>query len=91
MTAITRPVDEHRYPTGMNLTRALLDLLVLARELANAGEYLRTRTAAERLDISLYAAYKHIRRLRDLGLLHTQLMWATDNGGGHPNNLPRRE
>ena len=26
MTAITRPFDEHRYPTGLNLTRALLDV-----------------------------------------------------------------
>ena len=100
MTAITRPFDEHRYATGLNLTRAPLDVLALARELANDDDYLPTRTAAHRLDIptpfgrglrSLNAAYKRIRRLRDAGLLHTQLMWATGNGGGYPIKVPRRD
>lgn len=91
MLAITRPFDENHYPTHLGLTRALLDVLALARELANDGGYLRTRIAAERLDITFNAAYKRIRRLRDLGLLHTQLMWCTDDGGSHPIKVPRRD
>ena len=91
MSAITRPFDESRYPPGLGLTRALLDVLALARELANTGEYLRTRTVAERLGLTLNAAYKRIRRLRDAGLLHTQLMWATDGSGSYPIKVPRRD
>ena len=65
MTAITRPFDEDSYPA---LPEALLEVLALARELANAGTHLRTMTVAERLDITRNAAYKRIRRLRELGL-----------------------
>lgn len=90
MSGLTRPFDEVAY-ASLNLSRALLDVLALARELANAGEYLRTRSAAERLGITANAAYKRIRRLRELGLLHTQLMWVTDNGGAHPIRVPRRD
>ena len=91
MKAITRPYDEDDYPEEMGLTRALLDVLALARELANEGRYLRTRTAAERLGISRNAAYKRIRRLRDMGLLRTQLMWVTGEDGGYPVRVPRRD
>jgi hypothetical protein len=91
MSAITRPFDEDRYSANPSLSRALLDVLALSRELANAGEYLRTTIAAERLDISLNAAYKRIRKLRDAGLLHSQLMWLTDAGGSYPIKVPRRD
>jgi hypothetical protein len=91
MSAITSPFDESRYPPRLGLTRALLDALALARELANTGEYLRTRTVAERLGLTLNAAYKRIRRLRDAGLLHTQLMWVTDDSGSHPIKVPRKD
>lgn len=90
MSGLTPPFDEKAY-AHLNLSRALLDVLALARELANDDEYLRTRTVAERLGITLNAAYKRIRRLRDRGLLQTQLMWCTDNGGGHPIKVPRRD
>jgi hypothetical protein len=91
MSAITRPFDESRYPPGLGLTRALLDVLALACELANTDEYLRTRTVAERLGLTLNAAYKRIRRLRDAGLLHSQLMWITDGSGSYPIKVPRRD
>ena len=88
MTAITRPFDEDSYPA---LPEALLEVLALARELANAGEHLRTMTVAERLDISRNAAYKRIRRLRELGLLRSQLIWITDESGSYPIRARRRD
>ena len=90
MTAITRPFDEDSYPA---LPEALLEVLALARELANAGQHLRTMTVAERLSISRNAAYKRIRRLRELGLLRSQLIWITDGSGSYPitSQAPRRQ
>ena len=88
MTAITRPFDEDSYPA---LTEALLEVLALARELANAGKHLRTMTVAERLSITRNAAYKRIRRLRELGLLGSQLIWITDESGSYPIRARRRD
>ena len=88
MTAITRPFDEDDYPP---VPEALLEVLALARELANAGEQLRTMTVADRLGISRNAAYKRIRRLRQRGLLRSQLMWITDKGGSYPIKVKRRD
>ena len=88
MTAITRPFDEDSYPP---LPEALLDVLALARELSNVGQRLRTMTVAERLDISRNAAYKRIRRLRELGLLRSQLIWITDESGSYPIRTRRRD
>ena len=88
MTAITRPFDEDSYPP---LPEALLDVLALARELANASTHLRTMTVAERLSISRNAAYKRIRRLRELGLLRSQLNWITGGSGSYPIRTRRRD
>ena len=88
MTAITRPFDEDSYPA---LPEALLEVLALARELANAGQRLRTMTVVERLSISRNAAYKRIRRLRELGLLRSQLIWITDGSGSYPIRIKRRD
>lgn len=88
MTAITRPFDEESYPP---LPEALLEVLALARELANAGQRLRTTTVAERLSITRNAAYKRIRRLRELGLLRSQLIWITDKSGSYPIRARRRD
>ena len=88
MTAITRPFDEDSYPA---LPEALLEVLALARELANAGRHLRTTTVAERLSITCNAAYKRIRRLRELGLIRSQLMWITDESGSYPITTRRRD
>ena len=88
MTAITRPFDEDSYPP---LPEALLEVLALARELANTGQRLRTTTVAERLSITRNAAYKRIRRLRELGLLRSQLIWITDESGSYPIRARRRD
>ena len=88
MTAITRPFDEDSYPP---LPEALLDVLALARELANDGRHLRTATVAERLSITRNAAYKRIRRLRELGLLRSQLAWITGGRGSYPIRIKRRD
>ena len=51
----TRPFDEADYP--IQLTRALADVVALARQYASAGERLTNRKIAADLEISLNAAY----------------------------------
>jgi hypothetical protein len=76
----TIPFDQDKYP--LPLPPALSSVVAFAREQANLDQpVITTRQVAERFDISMNAAYKRLRRLRDLGVFQSQLIWITrDNG-----------
>jgi hypothetical protein len=79
---ITRPFDESTYP--IELPPALAEIIAFAREQANAGQsHVTNQMIAEHFDITLNAAYKRTRRLRDLGIFRSHLMWITRNGGSY--------
>ena len=80
MPAVTLPFDQGEYPIPLTATQAAI--VAFAREQANSGQpVITTRLVAEHFGLTLKAAYKRLRRLRDKGVFHSQLIWITrDNG-----------
>jgi len=76
----TIPFDEATYPR-LRFTRQQLDVIALAREIQ--PEPIRTRIVAEHFGWTHNKAYKVLRRLRDKGVFHSQLMWVTLPNGAH--------
>lgn len=79
-TPVTLPFDQDEYPIPLTATQAAI--VAFARERANGGRpVITTRLVAEHFGLTLNAAYKRLRRLRDRGVFHSQLIWITrDNG-----------
>jgi DNA-binding transcriptional regulator YhcF (GntR family) len=78
--AVTTPFDQDEYPISLTATQAAI--VAFAREQANGGyPVITTRLVAEHFGLTLNAAYKRLRRLRDKGIFYSQLLWITrDNG-----------
>jgi len=76
----TRPFDEHAYPR-LCFSEQQLAVIALARGIH--PEPIRTRVVAEHFGWTLNKAYKVLRRLRDKGVFHSQLMWVTLPNGAH--------
>ena len=76
----TIPFDQDEYPILLTTMQAAI--VAFAREQANSGQLvITTRQVAEHFGISMNAAYKRLRRLRDKGVFQSQLIWITrDNG-----------
>jgi len=76
----TIPFDQGEYPVLLTARQAAI--VAFAREQANSGQpVITTRQVAEHFGISMNAAYKRLRRLRDKGVFQSQLIWITrDNG-----------
>jgi hypothetical protein len=85
---VTLPFDQDGYPIPLTPTQAAI--VAFACEQANSGQpVITTRLVAEHFGLTLNAAYKRLRRLRDKGVFYSQLLWITrDNGQG---NEPRRK
>ena len=86
---VTLPFDQDGYPIPLTPTQAAIVALwrnsaAFAREQANSGHpVITTRLVAEHFGLTLNAAYKRLRRLRDKGIFYSQLIWITrDNGQG---------
>ena len=77
---VTRPFDEDTYPR-LYFSRQQLDVIALAREMHPRP--IRTKLVAERFGCSMHQAYQVLRRLRDKGIFHSQLLWITLPNGNH--------
>jgi len=76
----TIPFDEETYPR-LYFSRQQLAVIALAREIH--PDPLRTKTVAEHFGWSFNKTYKVLRRLRDKGVFHSQLVWVTLPNGAH--------
>jgi len=77
---VTRPFDESDYPR-LYFSQQQLGVIALARE--RAPQPLRTVTVAHHFGWTENKAYKILRRLRDKGVFHSQLIWVTLPNGCH--------